>query len=136
VLHEASWADGGRTEWSAQKVLPDEFESAPLLTGEHVYQWMFEEYGALAPLKEAAEFLAAREWPRLYYEDVLRSNEVPVAAAIYAEDMYVERRFSEETMGLIRGAHPWITNEYEHNGLRADGKRILGRLLDLARDRA
>jgi len=26
--------------------------------------------------------------------------------------------------------------EYDHNGLRADGDRILGRLLDLARGRA
>ena len=31
---------------------------------------------------------------------------------------------------------PWVTNEYEHNGLRADGERILGRLIDLARGRA
>jgi hypothetical protein len=29
-----------------------------------------------------------------------------------------------------------VTNEYEHNGLRADGGRILGRLIDLARGRA
>ena len=66
---------------------------------------------------------------------VLGANEVPVAAAIYAEDMYVERFFSEQTAAHIRGARPWITNEYEHNGLRADGDRILSRLLDLARGR-
>jgi len=29
-----------------------------------------------------------------------------------------------------------VTSEYDHNGLRADGERILGRLLDLARGRA
>jgi hypothetical protein len=29
-----------------------------------------------------------------------------------------------------------VTNEYDHNGLRADGERILGRLVDLARGRA
>ena len=29
-----------------------------------------------------------------------------------------------------------MTSEYEHNGLRADGDRILGRLIDLARGRA
>jgi hypothetical protein len=29
--------------------------------------------------------------PRLYDADRLAANEVPVAAAIYAEDMYVER---------------------------------------------
>jgi hypothetical protein len=58
-----------------------------------------------------------------------------VAAAIYADDPYVEREFSEETAGLIRGMRPWITNEYDHNGLRAEGGRILGRLIDLARGR-
>ena len=51
-------------------------------------------------------------------------------------DMYIERGFSEETAARIRGARAWITNEYQHNGLRADGQRILGRLIDLARGRA
>ena len=49
--------------------------------------------------------------------------------------MYVERAFSEETAARIRGIRTWITNEYQHNGLRADGERILGRLIDLARGR-
>ena len=96
---------------------------------------MFEDYGALAPLREAAELLAAHEWPRLYDETVLRANEVPVAAAVYADDPYVERAFSEETAGLL-GARAWLTSEYDHDGLRADGPRVLGRLLDLARGRA
>jgi hypothetical protein len=30
---------------------------------------------------------------------------------------------------------PWVTNEHEHNGLRADGARILDRLIGLARGR-
>ena len=133
VLHEASWADGGVTRWSAERMLPAAFESPDLLTGEHVYPWMFEDYGGLAPLREAAQLLAEREWPRLYDADVLRANEVPTAAAIYAQDMYVERAFSEETAALIGGLRPWITSEYEHNGLRADGERVLGRLIELAR---
>ena len=29
-----------------------------------------------------------------------------------------------------------MTSEYDHNGLRADGERILGRLIDLVRGRA
>ena len=136
VLHEASWADGGATRWSAQRMLPAEYEAPELFTGEHVYPWMFEDYGGLAPLREAAQLLAERDWPRLYDAEVLARNEVPVAAAIYVNDMYVERGFSEETAARIRGARTWITNEYEHNGLRADGGRILGRLIDLARGRA
>ena len=137
VLHEASWADGGSTRWAAERTLPEAYAPSPeLFTGEHVYPWMFEDYGALAPLREAAELLAAREWPRLYDPDRLAANEVPGAAAIYAQDMYVERAFSEETAAHVRGLRPWITSEYEHNGLRVDGARILGHLLDLARGRA
>jgi pimeloyl-ACP methyl ester carboxylesterase len=136
ILHEASWADGGTTRWSAERVLPADFDAPDLFTGEHVYPWMFEDYGALRPLRDAADLLAEREWPRLYDEDALRGNDVPAAAAIYLEDMYVERTFSEETASQIRGLRAWTTNEYQHNGLRVDGERILGRLLDLARGRA
>jgi pimeloyl-ACP methyl ester carboxylesterase len=136
ILHEASWADGGVTRWSAERVMPAEFEAGNLLTGEHVYPWMFEDYGALAPLREAAHLLAGREWPHLYDVDVLGSNEVPAAAAIYAEDMYIERSFSEETASQVRGLRTWITNEYEHNAIRVDGERVLSRLIDLTRGRA
>jgi pimeloyl-ACP methyl ester carboxylesterase len=137
ILHESSYADGVATRWSAERLMPPEYADTPeLLTGEHVYSWMFEDYGALAPLREAAELLAAHEWPRLYDAERLRANDVPVAAAVYADDPYVERAFSEETAALIRGARAWVTSEYEHNGLRADGDRILGRLIDLARGRA
>jgi pimeloyl-ACP methyl ester carboxylesterase len=133
VLHEASWADGGATRWSADRMLPAAFDAPELFTGEHVYPWMFEDYAGLAPLRDAAHLLAEREWPRLYDADVLRANDVPTAAAIYARDMYVERAFSEETAALIGGLRPWVTNEYEHNGLRVDGERVLGRLIELAR---
>lgn len=132
ALHEACYADGGSTRWSAERLRPADLE----LTGEHMFPWMFEDYGALAPLREAADALAHAEWPRLYDEDVLRANQVPAAAIVYAEDMYVERAFSEETAALIKGLRPWVTNEYEHDGLRVDGERILGRLIDLARGRA
>jgi pimeloyl-ACP methyl ester carboxylesterase len=137
VLQEACWADGGSTRWAAERLLPAAYEDEPeLFVGEHVYPWMFEDYGALAPLRQAADLLAAREWPRLYDADRLAANEVPVAAAIYAEDMYVERALSEETAAHIRGLRPWLTNEYQHNGLRADGERVLGHLIDLTRGRA
>jgi hypothetical protein len=36
----------------------------------------------------------------------------------------------------VRGLRAWITDEYPHNGLRADGERVLGRLIDLVRGRA
>ena len=136
ILHEACWADGGRTRWAAERLLPDPNGGPDAFTGEHVFPWMFEEIGALAPLREAAFLLAEREWPRLYDPERLAANEVPAAAAVYAHDMYVDRALSEETASHVRGLRTWLTSEYEHNGLRADGGRILGRLLDLARGRA
>ncbi len=137
VIHEACYADGGVTAWSAERVLPPEFADDPdLFTGEHVYPWMFEDYGGLAPLREAAELLAHREWPFLYDPAALAANEVPCAAAIYTEDMYVERAFSEETAAQIPGMRTWVTSEYDHNGLRADGGKVLGRLFDLVAGRA
>lgn len=110
----------------------DEIE---LFTGEHIFPETFADCGGLAPLREAADRLAEHEWPRLYDAEQLRANEVPCAAAVYADDPYVERRFSEETAAGIRGMRMWLTNEYDHNALAADGGRVLDRLIDLARGR-
>ena len=136
TLHESSYADGVATRWSADRLLPDEIRDGEMFTAEHIFPWMFEDYGGLRAHREAAHLLAEHPWPRLYDEDRLRHNEVPVAATIYANDLYVEREFAEETAALVRGLRPWLTDEYEHNGLRADGERVLGRLIDLVRGRA
>jgi pimeloyl-ACP methyl ester carboxylesterase len=135
TLHEACYADGGATRWSAARLLPAEIDAEGYFTAEHVFPWMWEDYAWLQPHREAAEILAEHDWPRLYDADRLRRNAVPVAAAIYVNDLYVERTFAEETAATIRGLKPWITNEFEHNGLRADGDRVLGRLIDLVRGR-
>jgi len=136
IVHEACYADGIATNWSAERLLPAPYEDPTQLTGEHIFPWMFDDEAALTPMREAAHMLAAHEWPRLYDAQQLRANEVPSAAAIYAEDMYVERVLSEETAALTTNLRPWVTSEYEHNGLRADGRRILDRLFALARGRA
>jgi pimeloyl-ACP methyl ester carboxylesterase len=137
LLQEACWADGVATGWAAARVLPDAYEREPeLFFGEHMLPSLFDEYAALAPLRDAAALLAQHQWPRLYDLDVLAANEVPAAAAIYAEDLYVPMEYSRASADRIRGLKPWITNEHQHNGLRADGAAVLGRLMDLARGRA
>jgi pimeloyl-ACP methyl ester carboxylesterase len=137
LLQEACWADGVATGWAAARVLPDAYEREPeLFFGEHMLPSLFDEYAALAPLRDAAALLAQHQWPRLYDFDVLAANEVPAAAAIYAEDLYVPMEYSRASADRIRGLKPWITNEHQHNGLRADGAAVLGRLMDLARGRA
>ena len=93
-----------------------------------------DEIRALQPLKEAAEILAAKDdWPLLYDPEALKENTVPVAAAVYENDMYVEREYSLETAASIPGTAVWRTSDFEHNGLRADGPNILTRLLAMTR---
>jgi pimeloyl-ACP methyl ester carboxylesterase len=136
TLHESSYADGHPTRWSAARLLPEIVEARGYLTAEHIFPWMFEDYGLLRSHRDAAHLLAEQPWPRLYDADQLAHNEVSVAATIYSNDLYVERDFAVETARAIRGLKTWETDEFEHNGLRADGDRVLGRLIDLARGRA
>ena len=89
------------------RLLPDEIVTEGYMTAEHVFPWMWDDYGALRGQRDAAELLAEHPWPRLYDADRLRRNEVPVAATIYVNDLYVERDFAEETAAAIRG-HPCV----------------------------
>ena len=147
LLHEPCYAQGPATRWSAQRVRAEfgEFDAVaalagdePLLfTGEMIYPWAFELDPALAPLAECAELLAARtDWPPLYDPATLGKCEVPAAAAIYFDDMYVPRELSLQTAAAIRGLRRWVTNEYEHDGLRASDGAVLDRLIRLARGEA
>jgi pimeloyl-ACP methyl ester carboxylesterase len=139
LLHEACYAQGEATRWSAQRVLAEfpEFElggDGPVFfTGEMIYPWQFDEYRELQSLKEAAELLAEYEdWPALYDVERLRANRVPVAAAVYENDMYVEREFSLETAETM-GAKAWVTSQYEHDALRSWGKEVLEHLFAIRR---
>ena len=144
IIHEACYGQADATRWSAHRILAEfpEFEIDPaagrpiLFTGEMVFPWMFDDYPRLAPLKDAAQRLAECDWPRLYDPARLASNEVASAAAVYHDDMYVDRELSLATARNIRGLRVWITNEFEHNGLRTHGERVLGRLIELVRGQA
>ena len=136
TLHESSYADGAATRWSAHRLLPNEVVEQGFFTAEHIFPWMWEDYGALEPQRAVAELLAERAWLALYDAEQLRRNDVPVAATIYVNDLYVERDFAVETAATIRGLRAWQTDEFEHSGLRDNGERVLGRLIDLASGRA
>ena len=144
VLHEACYAQGAATRWSAQRVRAEfpEFDAAaaidgdaPLLfTGEMIYPWMVDLDPALRPLREAADLLAERaDWPPLCDPARLAGNEVPAAAAVYYDDMYVPAELSLPTAAAIKGLRAWVTNEYEHDGLRVSGGRVLSRLIAMNR---
>ena len=137
LLHEAIYCQQEASNWSAHRITQqiDEFalEREPFcFTGEMVYPWMFDDYEQLRSLKEAAEILAQKsDWPLLYDQEVLAANQVPCAAVIYDDDMYVEREFSCATADSINNVRVWITNEYDHNGLGVDGAVIFEHLHDL-----
>ncbi|MEO0650308.1 MAG: alpha/beta fold hydrolase [Planctomycetota bacterium] len=141
LLHEPCYARGFATRWAAERVLKEteleQDETTFALTGEIVLRSSFEDSDLLRPLLGTAERLAEKDdWPDLYDLERLAANEVPVTAAVYAEDLFVDRDLSLATSDLIRGARVWVTNEFEHNGLRADGERVLGRLIAMRRGEA
>ncbi|KAG9321762.1 hypothetical protein KVV02_005681 [Mortierella alpina] len=151
VLHESIYCDGpgNASNWTASRLLNGEFKNTfaysaqefaafeddaskkVYFTGEHMYDWMLDDYASLQPLKECADILAkCTTWPKLYNTEVLAKNTVPVAAAMYYDDMYVDRECSERTAQGIQGIRLWVTNEYMHSGLR-DSDGVLTKLLKL-----
>ncbi|WP_022930593.1 alpha/beta fold hydrolase [Patulibacter americanus] len=138
VLQEVIYAQGAVTPgWAAerQRAHHPAFDPAarPLrFTGETMFPWMFEEIRSLRPFRPAAEALAARdEWPTLYDPDRLAENPVPVAAIVYHDDAYVDADLSLQTAREVGNVRAWVTNEWEHDGIRASGDRVLGRLMEM-----
>ncbi|MHA3724624.1 alpha/beta fold hydrolase [Leucobacter sp. HY1910] len=117
----------GPTAWAAQRALEERPEFAaecrPLLfTGEMAFPWMFDEVRALRGFRAAVHELAERQWPISLYDAArLAANEVPVEAAVYFDDMYVDAGLSLETASSVGGLHAWVTNEFEHDGVHHDG---------------
>lgn len=60
-------------------------------------------------------------------------NEVPAAAAVYYRDMYVPRMLSEPTAAAVTGLNYWVASDYEHDGLRVSGGRVLDQLIAMGR---
>ncbi|KAG6786816.1 hypothetical protein POTOM_008433 [Populus tomentosa] len=141
------WFKGDSSLWSAHRIRTEDDgkfdairavkEGRPVFfTGEMVFPWMFEEFHALSKFKDAAHLLAEKkDWPPLYDIAVLNNNKVPVAAAVYYEDMYVNFKLAMETASQVAGIRLWITNEYMHSGLRDGGGQVLDHLLGMLNGR-
>ncbi|XP_061967022.1 uncharacterized protein LOC133690773 [Populus nigra] len=147
LLHESIYCQGDSSLWSAHRIRIEDDgifdairavkEGRPVFfTGEMVFPWMFEEFHALSKFKDAAHLLAEKkDWPPLYDIAVLNNNKVPVAAAVYYEDMYVNFKLAMETASQVAGIRLWITNEYMHSGLRDGGGQVLDHLLGMLNGR-
>lgn len=152
VLQEAIYASsttiatGKGTRWAAERVA-GEFEgfdvgadpldmSAPwYLSAEHTFRPLIAEDPALSPMLDAVDELATRtNWPKVYDLDLLKNADIPIAALVYYNDIYVPRQLSLQTADLLPNARTWVTSEMHHDGLRADGKKVFGGLRDLLRD--
>lgn len=140
AIHEAIYAQHNHsTDWAAEQVLAEfsEFDAQArplLLTGETIHPFLFEEIHALRPFGPAAHALAgmALDAP-LYDIERLSGNEVPVCAAIYTDDMYVDEDLSRQTAARLGNCRVWLTNEFEHNGLHAS-KRVIRHLFAMEDD--
>ncbi len=141
ALHEAVYLQGeGATNWSAERLRADfpefaEDERPLLFTGEMIYPWMFEEIAGLRPFKAGVDTLARhRQHSALYDTARLAKNDIPLSAVIYHDDMFVDAELSLETAGRVGNMDFWITNEFEHDGIRQSGA-VFRRLVDLVRDK-
>ncbi len=140
VLHESIYGRPGlgATAWAAHRVRerfevfatpPQELGERFCFVGEHMFPWQFEQDPALVPLRGAADVLAhVDDWDEIYDTAALAANEVPVAAAMYTPDMFVPFASQQRTADLIGGLRPVVSSEYQHDGIRADGAALYGRL--------
>ena len=144
LLHEGCYADPAPgstvvTEWSAARVrselgLPagpardgDGQERLPL-DGEMVLPEVLGD-PTLSPLAEVAQLLAERAWDRpLYDPAVLATNQVPVAACLYTQDMYVDAGLSRATAARTGSVRVVEDSVHHHDGLRRAGAEVLGDL--------
>lgn len=154
VLHEAIYCykKGVASDWAAQRVgqqlehfrwLDPEFSAfdsgdarTPLcFSGEMIFPFMFDDYPELQRMKEAAEALAKYDaWDDLYDEARLRVNQVPVYAASFTEDMYVESELARDTARRVSLIKVLETNTMYHNALRARPDEVLPQLFKLRDD--
>ncbi|GAB3298243.1 alpha/beta fold hydrolase [Epidermidibacterium keratini] len=127
LLQEAIYCDGPMaSRWAATRTRSEiralaADAATPMFTGEMKERWNVTDVAGMAPYAELADALHAKDdWGPLYDRDRLRANETPVAAAVYFDDMYVDFDASMNVARWAGNVRPWVTNQYEHDGLRAD----------------
>ena len=149
ILHEAIYCDGPNdaSNWASDRVArelnlfswlssngsaPSNSSEPLLFAGENIFPFFFDTYPELIPLKSVANKLAAvDDWTNIYDQEQLAKNDVPVYAAVYIDDLYVDYEYSKDTARLVKGTKTWETNAYYHSGLRSNTMEVLGALFNL-----
>lgn len=142
TLQEFIYADGKMEHpirWAAAQEAAKRPEFAPsarplMLFAEAMFPWMFDEDPALIPFRPAMDLLMEdTEFGHLYDQEQLKRNTVPLQAAVYFDDAYVDSGLQLDTLSRVGVSHAWVTNEFEHDGLHGD--KVFAHLLAEARDR-
>jgi proline iminopeptidase len=138
LLQESIYSESAATNWAADRVRHEAFTEhlptaeRPRLLGEHAVPEDFDQVPALRPVRDLAHALhETTQWGPLYDRDQLARNEVPVAAAVYTPDIYVDRELSLTTAGQVSGLQVWESPDFHHDGIKDDPETILGELFKL-----
>ncbi len=100
-----------------------------------IFKFMFDTFPELMPLKEVADILAEYDgWDDLYDEAQLARNEVPVYAASFVDDLYVEYELAKQTAKKVGNLKVYETNGLYHNAVRARTDEVLAQLFRLRDD--
>lgn len=151
ILHEVIYCSrkGMASNWAAFRVASEfkafswihvkdirmEPGTPVFFSGEMVFPFLFETYPELQQMRDAADILATFDgWDDLYDEEQLGRNDVPVYAASFLDDMYVDINFARETASLVKGAKVHETNALHHNAIRVKTGEALDYLFKLRDD--
>lgn len=151
LLHEAIYCEKRASKWAAERVAQSftqyfwvtapllekgEWQNHPLLfSGEMIFPFMFKTYPELEKLQEVAEILAEYEdWPDLYDTAQLARNEVPIYAASFTEDMYVDYGLVQNTLKNVKNCKQLVTNMMYHDAIRSKTDEVLKGLFALRDD--
>jgi pimeloyl-ACP methyl ester carboxylesterase len=161
-LHEAIYCDGPKfspSNWSANRAFESQVQTPSeldykltsqmpsddrptLFFGEMVFPWMSQDYAECSGVGCAAlaNALAVKgDWGPLYDSDhmkaVLANGKSKSAAAVYYDDIYVNFDCCMKLTargGPLEKCKVYITNEYQHSGLRDNGANIFTKLHGMA----
>lgn len=151
ALHEPIYCEGKASNWAAARIgkslkefqwtsngLPDgKVRGGPPLyfSGEMIYPFMFETSAELEEMREVAKIIAEyKDWPALYDPVQLAKNEVPVYAASFVDDMYVDFGLVQETLSKVKNCKQFITNTMYHDAVRSKTDEVLKALFALRDD--
>ncbi|TVY50629.1 Proline iminopeptidase [Lachnellula cervina] len=151
ILREAIYNPRGPSNWAAERASAslEEFRwvldpssatraspNVPLyFSGGMVFPFMFESFSELQKLRKVAEIIAQYpEWPDLFDEHQLAKNEVPVYAAVFVDDVYVNFELAQESIQKVRNCKQFITNTMYHDAVRSKTEQVVEALFALRDD--